>query len=114
MGLGRSRLHGKEAGMFIKVARTSESENQQAKCVEVEGKRLAVFNLNGDFYAIDDTCTHRGGSLSEGSIEGEEVICPLHGARFSIKSGDAAAPPAPQGVTRYAVRLTGEDIEVEL
>ncbi len=100
--------------MFTKVAKTSEIENQQVKCVEVEGKRLAVFNLNGDFYAIDDACTHRGGSLSGGSIEGEEVTCPSHGARFNIKSGEASAPPASQGLTRYAVRLTGEDIEVEL
>ncbi len=100
--------------MFKKVAQKSEIGDQSAKCVEVEGKRIAVFNLNGEFYAIDDRCTHRGGPLSEGSIEGEEVICPLHGAHFSIKSGEATAPPAPQGVTRYAVRLTGEDIEVEL
>jgi nitrite reductase/ring-hydroxylating ferredoxin subunit len=81
-------------------------------CVAVEGKRIALFNLGGTFYAIDDTCTHRGGPLSEGSIEGEEVICPWHGAHFNITSGDVTAPPAPEGVTPYKVRLTGDVIEI--
>ncbi len=100
--------------MFKKVAQKSEIADQSAKCVEVEGKRIALFNLGGEFYAIDDTCTHRGGPLSEGSIEGEEVECPWHGAHFNIKSGDVTASPAPGGVTKYQVRVTGDDIEIEI
>ena len=100
--------------MFKKVAQKSEIADRSAKCVEVEGKRIALFNLGGEFYAIDDTCTHRGGLLSEGSIDGEEVECPLHGAHFNIKSGDVTAAPAPEGVTKYSVRLTGDDIEIEI
>ncbi len=100
--------------MFKKVAHKSEIADQSAKCVEVEGKRIALFNLGGEFYAIDDTCTHRGGLLSEGSIDGEEVECPLHGAHFNIKSGDVTAAPAAEGVTKYSVRLTGDDIEIEI
>lgn len=100
--------------MFVKVATTSEIASEQAKCVDVEGKRIAVFNLNGEFCALDDTCPHRGGPLSEGLIDGEDVVCPWHGARFRIRSGEVTAPPAAQGVARYPVRVTGEDIEIEV
>lgn len=99
---------------FVEVAKKSEIAEQSAKCVEVEGKRIALFNLGGEFYAIDDKCTHRGGPLSEGSLEGEEVECPLHGAHFNIKSGEVTAPPAPKGVNKYTVRVTGDVIEIEV
>ena len=99
---------------FVKVAKKSEIAEQSAKCVEVQGKRIALFNLGGQFYAIGDECTHQGGPLSEGLIEGEEVECPWHGARFNIKSAAVVCPPAPDGVPRYNVRLTGDDIEVEV
>jgi len=99
---------------FIKVAERSEMAQGTGKSVEVEGKRIALFNLTGEFYAIDDTCTHRGGTLSEGSLEGDEVECPLHGARFNIKSGQVKCPPAGTDVAAYKVRVTGDDIEVEV
>jgi len=99
---------------FVRVATTSEIADQSATCVEVEGKRVAIFNLGGEFYAIDDTCTHRGGPLSEGSVQGEEVECPWHGAHFNIKSGEATGPPAAEGVTNYTVRLVGDAIEIEV
>jgi len=99
---------------FVKVARRSEIDDQSVKCVEVEGKRVAIFNLGGELYAIDDTCTHKGGPLSEGSIEGDEVECPWHGAHFNIKTGHVTAPPAAENVTRYNVRLAGDDIEIEV
>ena len=66
------------------------------------------------FYAIDDTCTHRGGPLSEGMVMGAEVTCPWHGAVFDVTSGAVLGAPAPRGVARYAVRVEGEDIKVEL
>ena len=99
---------------FVEVAKTSEIVDQSATHVEVEGKHIALFNLGGEFYAIDDTCTHRGGPLSEGSVEGEEVKCPWHGAHFNIKSGEVTGPPAPEGVTKYTVRVTGDVIEIEV
>ena len=99
---------------FVKVARTDEIAPGQGKMVEVSGKKIALFNLEGSFYAIDDTCTHRGGPLSEGEIEGEQVTCPLHGAIYNIKSGEVLGPPAPKGVARYNVQVAGTDIEVEV
>lgn len=99
---------------FIKVASTGDVAPGSAKLVEIGGQRIALFNLDGSYFAIADTCTHRGGPLSEGWVEGEVVTCPWHGARFNVKTGAVMSPPAPQGVLRYAVRVEGNDIEIEL
>ena len=101
-------------GKFVKVAQVSEVPPGGSRGVEIEGKTLALFNLGGTFYAIDDTCTHVGGSLSEGTLEGEEVECPWHGARFNVKSGAVCCPPAPSGVATYRVQVNGSDILVEV
>jgi nitrite reductase/ring-hydroxylating ferredoxin subunit len=99
---------------FVKVAMTDEIVPGQGKMIEVGGKKIALFNVEGSFHAIDDTCTHRGGPLSEGSLDGKEVTCPFHGARFDVTTGGVLGPPAPQGVARYNVRVEGSDIQVEI
>ena len=99
---------------FVKAAKTDEIAHGQSKMLEVNGKKIAIFNVAGSFYAIDDTCSHRGGSLSQGMIEGEKVTCPWHGAVFDIRSGEVLGPPAPKGVARYNVRVDGVQIEVEI
>lgn len=101
-------------GEFVRVATTSEIGDQTAKCVEVGGKTLAVFNLDGTFYAIDDACSHEEGPLSEGFIEGDEVECPWHAARFNIKTGEHTCPPAYEKVACYRVRISGDGVEVEV
>ena len=99
---------------FVKVAKTDEIAPGQGKMVEVSGKKIALFNVEGSFHAIDDTCTHRGGPLSEGILEGEQVTCPWHGAVFDVRTGEVLSPPAPKGVSRYDVRVEGDDVEVEI
>ena len=99
---------------FVKVARAGEIAPGEAKAVEAGGKKIAIFNIDGTFYAIDDTCTHRGGPLSEGMVVGTEVTCPCHGAVFDVTSGGVLGPPAPKDVTKYAVRVESEDIEVAI
>ena len=99
---------------FVKVAKMSDITNGSGKCVEVEDKRIALFHAEGEFFAIDDTCTHAGGHLSEGFLEGDVVKCPWHGAHFNIKSGEVTSPPASDGVAAYKVRVTGKDVEVEV
>jgi 3-phenylpropionate/trans-cinnamate dioxygenase ferredoxin subunit len=99
---------------LIKVATTDELGDQQAKLVEVEGQKIALFRVDGAFYALSDTCTHRGGPLSEGELEGAEVTCPWHGAKFDIRTGAVLGPPAQQGVKSYPVRVTGADIEIDV
>lgn len=105
---------GEQVSKFVPVAKVSEIADQSAKCVEVAGKRIALFNLGGEFYALGDDCTHEGGPLSEGEIHGEEVECPWHGAHFNIKSGKVTLDPAAEDVDRYNVRITGDDIEIEI
>jgi len=99
---------------FVNVATTDEMTPGQAKMVQVDDKKIALFQVEGGFYALDDTCTHRGGPLSEGEIEGEQVTCPWHGAIYNITSGQVLSPPAPQGVASYPVRVEGTAIEVEV
>ncbi|MGH7453056.1 MAG: Rieske (2Fe-2S) protein [bacterium] len=99
---------------FVKAAETGELAPGSAKLVEVDGKRIALFNLDGNYYAIDDTCTHRGGPLSEGFVEADQVTCPWHGAQYNIKTGEVLGPPAPQGVAKYNVRVQGNDVEIEV
>ena len=91
-----------------------ETPLERMRGVRVAGKKLALFNLEGSFYAIDDTCTHRGGPLSEGEVSGEEVTCPWHGAQFNVKDGQVLRPPAPKSVSSYPVRITDGAIEVEV
>jgi 3-phenylpropionate/trans-cinnamate dioxygenase ferredoxin subunit len=101
-------------GEFVKVANTGDLKPGSAKFVEVGDKQIALFNIDGDYYAIDDVCTHSGGSLSEGWIVEDEVTCPLHGAIYNIKTGEVTGPPAPRGVAKYNVRVRGTDVEVEV
>ena len=83
---------------FIKVASTADLAPGTAKCVEVAGKKIALFSLEGSFYAIDDTCTHRGGPLSEGDVSGEEVTCPWHGAVHQRQDRRGAGLAEPRDV----------------
>jgi 3-phenylpropionate/trans-cinnamate dioxygenase ferredoxin component len=114
---------GTAVAQFVKVAKKSELPEHEGTLeeiegkgtlVEVEGNRIALFNLDGEVYAIDDACTHEGGPLSEGTVQGDEVVCPWHGSRFSIVSGEARALPAMENVASYKVRVTGDDVEVEV
>ena len=99
---------------FIKVTKTEALADQQAKLVEVDGHKIALFRVDGAFYALSDTCTHRGGPLSEGDVEGAEVTCPWHGAKFDISTGAVRGAPAREGVKSYPVRVTGADVEIEV
>ena len=99
---------------FVKVARSEEIAPGTGKAVVVGAKMIAVFNVDGVFYAIDDTCTHRGGPLSEGDLGGKEVTCPWHGAVFDVTTGEVLSPPAPRAVSQYSTRVEGEDVEVEI
>ena len=101
-------------GPLIKVAEANEVPPGTAKAVEADGRRIALFNHGGSDYAIDNVCTHRGGSLSEGEVNGTVVTCPLHGATYDITTGNVLGPPAPEGVVSYKVQVDGNDIKVEL
>jgi len=99
---------------MLKVAETKDVPPGTAIAVDVSGQKVALFNADGTYYAIDDTCTHAGGPLSEGDVNGTEVTCPWHGANFDVCTGKNLSPPAPQEVACYEVRVDGEDIQVEI
>ncbi|HEY2934548.1 MAG TPA: non-heme iron oxygenase ferredoxin subunit [Acidobacteriota bacterium] len=103
------------------VARTHEIQPGQAKAVDVNGKRIAIFNVDGNFYAIEDTCSHRGGPLSEGFVEGMRVICPWHSASFDLQTGKArsegpyfAGAPDSANLKSYRVEIDGSDLKIEI
>jgi 3-phenylpropionate/trans-cinnamate dioxygenase ferredoxin subunit len=79
---------------------------------EVDGALVAVLNVDGEFLAVEDVCTHDGGGLAGGRIEGDQVICPRHGARFCLRSGRALTPPAYEPVRTFATRVVDGSVEV--
>lgn len=97
---------------FHKVAKTTEIDESEAVQVMVGKKEIAIYNLEGEFYATDDICTHAYASLADGYIEGDLVECPLHAGCFNIKTGKAATPPCTEDLNTYEVKLEGEDILV--
>ena len=99
---------------YVKVANADELQPGQAKAVQAGDQQVALFNVDGTCYAISDTCTHRGGPLSEGTLQGDVVTCPWHGAQFCVRDGQVQSPPADQGVTVYPVRTTDGAIEIEV
>ena len=99
---------------LVKIAETKDVAPGTGKVVAAEGHSVALFNVAGTFYAIDNTCTHRGGPLGEGELAGEVVTCPWHGAQFNVKTGEVLASPAPKGVRSFPVKVQGNDVLVEL
>lgn len=97
---------------WIDVARIEELPPGARKVVNVDGAAVAVFNLGGEYYAIEDVCTHDGGDLAGGEVEGDAIVCPRHGARFSIRTGEVLAPPAYEPVATFPVRVHNGVIQV--
>jgi 3-phenylpropionate/trans-cinnamate dioxygenase ferredoxin subunit len=99
---------------FIKVATVDEVAQNGSLLVQVDGIEVALFNLGGEIYAIENVCTHDGGPLVEGTIvNGCEVMCPRHGARFDIRTGEALSFPAFEPTASYAVRVEGNEVWIE-
>ena len=80
--------------------------------IDVEGADVAVFNIEGRYYAIENVCTHDGGELTGGSLEGDVIVCPRHGARFSIRTGEVLSPPAYEDVPTFPVRVANGVVQV--
>ena len=101
-------------GELIKVATLSEIPPGTCLHVEVAGREVAIFNVEGTIYAMGGTCTHEGGPLGEGDLDGTVVTCPWHGAQFDVTTGQVVGPPAAQNEPTYEVVVEGEDISVEV
>ncbi len=99
---------------LIKVAALGDVPSGTCRHVDVGDEAVAVFNVNGTIYALNGTCTHRGGPLGEGELDGTIVTCPWHGAQFDVTSGHVVGPPAAEGVRAYKVVVEGDDINVDV
>jgi len=99
---------------FVRVAKVSELKDPGKTVVEVDEQLIALFHVGGKFWAIDDVCTHDGGPLAEGTLEGYTIACPRHGAKFDIRDGRALTMPATQPTIAHEVRVDGDDVLVRL
>ncbi|HXG27472.1 MAG TPA: non-heme iron oxygenase ferredoxin subunit [Nevskiales bacterium] len=97
---------------WVTVAPATELPPGSCRVVEVDDAKVAVYNLDGRFYAIEDVCTHDGGELASGQVENGQVICPRHGARFCIRTGAVLAPPAYEPLHCFPVQVVGGIVSV--
>lgn len=98
---------------FVSVASVSDVEPGKVKQITANGKTIALCNIEGAFYALDNVCAHRGGPLGEGYVEGHKVECPWHGWQFDVKTG-FTGPNSGVGVATYEVKIDGADVLVAL
>ncbi len=100
-------------GSFVKVVSKTELGEGQGRVLDVQGKAIALFNVGGNFCAIDNTCKHRSGPLGEGELEGNIVTCPWHGWQYDVTTGACQTNPA-VSQTKYNVKVEGEDVFIEV
>ena len=97
---------------FVAVARVDDLEEGEMQAFDVRGTKIAVANVDGTFYAFDDTCTHLRCSLAEGDLEETTVICPCHGSEFDVTDGAVLQGPAREPVETYQTRVEGGSLEI--
>jgi nitrite reductase/ring-hydroxylating ferredoxin subunit len=100
-------------GEYVKVASISDLAPGSAKTVQVNGKAIALYNVNGTIYATDNTCLHQGGPLGEGILDGEIITCPWHLWEYNVRTGEKVGFPSLK-VATYPVKVEGADIKVSV
>lgn len=99
---------------FHVVAQVSDIPDPGKQVVEVDERLIALFHVDGKFYALDDVCTHDGGPLADGTLAGYQIACPRHGAKFDIRDGRALTLPATRGTAAHEVKISGDDVLVRV
>lgn len=100
--------------MLHKICETDDLEPGRGRTFTVEGKCIALFNLDGKFHALESECTHEGAPLGNGPIRGNRVFCPAHGAEFDITTGEALSAPASHPVSVFNVVVVDGEVKVDL
>ncbi len=99
---------------FVRVASVSEIPEGGKEIFGVDDRMIVVFHVGGQYYALDDVCTHDDGPLGEGALCGFEIACPRHGAKFDIRTGAVVCMPATRATRAHEVKVDGQDIYVQL
>jgi len=99
---------------FVPVMKTSELPEAGKTVVEVEDRVVALFHVSGTFWALDDVCTHDGGTLADGQLDGHSIACARHGAKFDIRDGRALTMPATQPTIAHEVKVEGDQVLIRL
>lgn len=97
---------------FVEIAPASELPASERLFVTIEDRSIVIFNIAGNLYAIADVCSHDNGPLGDGDLEGNEVICPRHGARFDVRTGEVTSLPAVVDIPAYPLRVREGMIEI--
>ncbi|HLB63447.1 MAG TPA: non-heme iron oxygenase ferredoxin subunit [Anaerolineales bacterium] len=99
---------------FLTVAQVDELPSGERKLIDVDGMPIVVFNIAGEYFAIADVCSHDSGPVGEGEVEGMQIECPRHGARFELRTGKVLSLPAVVDIPAYPVRVEGDEIQIGL
>ncbi len=100
-------------GKFVTVARTGEIAPGTVKVVRIDGTAIGVANVDGEFFAFADVCTHDDGPVAEGELDEYQIECPRHGARFDVRTGAVKQMPAVTPIPVYPLRVEGDEIQVK-
>jgi glycine betaine catabolism B len=98
---------------FVKVASTNDIHPSQMKEIQLDGEIICLVNVDGKYYAIGNICTHEGGPLADGTLDGYEVECPWHNSKFDVRTGEVKEPPATEPETTYQVKVDGDSILIK-
>lgn len=98
---------------WVDVAAAEAVADGENIVVEVDGVDVAVFKIEGQFYAIEDVCTHDGAEIASGELDGDEIICPRHGARFCVKTGAVKCAPAYEDIETFPIRIKQGRVQVK-
>ena len=108
------RVDWQSNGAWHYAAKAGEVEDDVPSLVVVGDRQIALCRIGEDFYAVDNICTHEYACFTDGFIEGDEIECPLHQARFDIRSGAPKSPPATEALQTYPVKREGDDLFVQV
>jgi 3-phenylpropionate/trans-cinnamate dioxygenase ferredoxin subunit len=97
---------------WVDVATVGDLDGEAPCVVDFDGTPVAIFNIDGEYFAIEDTCTHDGAENASGKVEGHQIICPRHGARFCLKTGKVMKPPAYEDLACFSVRVDERRIQL--
>ncbi len=98
---------------WVKVVQQNALADGEHIIVDVDGTDVAVFKIDGAYYAIEDVCSHDGAPIADGALDGDEIICPRHGARFCVKTGAVKSPPAYEDIACFKVKIEDDIVQVK-